>query len=163
MRTHIPRYDWTAMTALMIAASSFATASASEPAFNEHCSKCHRASPGVGIVMAEQARGPYRGGRLAFLGGAFLEEGLRDGFFLPRGFESSVSGGLLGSIGVSSTIGPGTIESTAGRAFAGGGGVPGFRAQISACTPATTSTSREAVTILRSNPVLFDLMRSLLV
>ena len=41
MLTHIPRYAWTAMTALMIAASSFATASASEPAFNEHCSKCH--------------------------------------------------------------------------------------------------------------------------
>ncbi len=41
MLTHIPRHAWTAMTALMIAASGLATASASESAFNEHCSKCH--------------------------------------------------------------------------------------------------------------------------
>ena len=41
MLTHIPRYAGTAMAALMIAANGFATASASEPAFKEHCSKCH--------------------------------------------------------------------------------------------------------------------------
>jgi hypothetical protein len=29
------------MMALMIAASGFATASGAEPAFKEHCSKCH--------------------------------------------------------------------------------------------------------------------------
>ena len=41
MLTHIPRYARTVMTVLMIVASGFATASASEPAFKEHCSKCH--------------------------------------------------------------------------------------------------------------------------
>jgi hypothetical protein len=41
MLTRIPQYAWTAMIALMIAASGFATASVAEPAFKEHCSKCH--------------------------------------------------------------------------------------------------------------------------
>ena len=41
MLTHIPRYAGMAVTALMIAASGFATASASERAFKGNCSKCH--------------------------------------------------------------------------------------------------------------------------
>ena len=41
MLTHIPRYAGMAVTALMIVASGFATASASERAFKGNCSKCH--------------------------------------------------------------------------------------------------------------------------
>ena len=47
MLTHIPRHAWIAMTALMIAASGFATASVAEPAFKEHCSKCHARASSV--------------------------------------------------------------------------------------------------------------------
>jgi hypothetical protein len=47
MLTHIPRYARTVMTVLMIVASGFATASASEPAFKEHCSKCHARASSV--------------------------------------------------------------------------------------------------------------------
>ncbi len=35
------------MIALMIAASGFATASVAEPAFKEHCSKCHARASSV--------------------------------------------------------------------------------------------------------------------
>lgn len=41
MLKRIPRYAWTAMAALMIAASGCATASGAKPAFKKHCSKCH--------------------------------------------------------------------------------------------------------------------------
>jgi hypothetical protein len=47
MLTHMPRYAWTAMTASIIAASGLATASASEPDFKEHCSKCHARASSV--------------------------------------------------------------------------------------------------------------------
>jgi cytochrome c5 len=41
MLKRIRRYVWTVMIALMIVASGFATASASERAFEQNCSKCH--------------------------------------------------------------------------------------------------------------------------
>jgi hypothetical protein len=41
MLKRIRRYVWTAMTALLIAASGYATASGTEPAFKEHCGECH--------------------------------------------------------------------------------------------------------------------------
>jgi hypothetical protein len=41
MLKRIRRYVWTVMIALMIVASGFATASASERAFKGNCSKCH--------------------------------------------------------------------------------------------------------------------------
>lgn len=47
MLTRSSRYALTAMTTLMVAASGFATASVAEPAFKEHCSKCHARASSV--------------------------------------------------------------------------------------------------------------------
>ena len=41
MPKRIRQYVWTATTGFLIAASGYATASGAEPAFKEHCGKCH--------------------------------------------------------------------------------------------------------------------------
>jgi hypothetical protein len=41
MLKRIQPYVWTTITTLLIVASGYATASGTEPAFEEHCGKCH--------------------------------------------------------------------------------------------------------------------------